>query len=137
MIPVGDGSGPGRSADLARRIRRHVVGMTHRAKSAHVGSALSIADIVAVVYQEILRVDPGRPDWPDRDRFILSKGHGCATLYAVLAERGFFPDQWLDSYYQNGARLAGHATHSGVPGIELSTGSLGHGLSVATGMALA
>src|SRR5262249_28826470 len=77
------------------------------------------------------------PGWPDRDRFILSKGHGCAGLYAVLAERGFFPLNWLDSYYQNGARLAGHTTHSGVPGVELSTGSLGHGLSVATGMAMA
>jgi len=111
--------------------------MTHRAKSAHVGSALSIADIVAFVYQEILRVDPGRPDWPDRDRFILSKGHGCATLYAVLAERGFFPLQWLESFYQDNSLLAGHATHDGVPGVEVSTGSLGHGLSIACGMALA
>ncbi|MGQ9851552.1 MAG: transketolase, partial [Aggregatilineaceae bacterium] len=72
-----------------------------------------------------------------RDRFVLSKGHGCAALYAVLAECGFFPLEWLDTFYQNGSRLPGHATHTHVPGIEVSTGSLGHGLSIACGMALA
>ena len=80
---------------------------------------------------------PTYPEWPDRDRFVLSKGHGCAAYYAVLAEMGFFPLEWLDTFYQNGSKLAGHATHTYVPGIEISTGSLGHGLSVATGMALA
>ena len=76
-------------------------------------------------------------DDPDRDRLILSKGHACAGLYAVLAECGFFPLDWLESFYQNGARLAGHITASGIPGVEVSTGSLGHGLPIACGMALA
>jgi len=111
--------------------------MTHRAKSSHVGTSLSIADLLAVLYGGALRVDPGRPDAPDRDRFILSKGHGCAALYATLAEGGFFPLEWLDTYCQDGSRLAGHITHYGVPGVEVSTGSLGHGLSIGCGMALA
>lgn len=123
-------------AELAKRIRRQCLLMTNRANASHIGSCLSMADILAVLYGSILRVDPARPDWVDRDRFILSKGHGCAALYAVLAERGFFPLAWLETYYQNGARLAGHATHKGVPGVEVSTGSLGHGLSLGTGMAL-
>jgi len=96
-----------------------------------------MVELLAVLYAKVLRVRPEQPTWPDRDRFILSKGHGCAAYYAVLAETGFFPLAWLDTFYQNGSRLAGHATHNGVPGIEISTGSLGHGLSVATGMALA
>jgi len=131
---------PAGTSDLAgvcSGLRLRVLDMINRAGSSHIGTAFSMIELLVVLYWQALRVDPGQPDWPDRDRFVLSKGHGCAALYAVLAERGFFPDQWLDSYYQNGARLAGHATHSGVPGIELSTGSLGHGLSVATGMALA
>ncbi len=122
---------------LAQRIRIHVVGMTHRAKSAHVGSSLSMADLLAVLYGTTLRVRPDEPAWPDRDRFILSKGHGCAGLYAALAESGFFPIGWLDDYCQNGSALAGHVTHTGVPGVEVSTGSLGHGLPIACGMALA
>jgi transketolase len=122
---------------LAKQIRVKTLHMIHRAKSSHVGSAFSMADLLAVLYTKILRVDPDRPDWPDRDRFILSKGHACAPLYAVLAERGFFPTTWLDDFYQDGSRLAGHATHSGVPGVEASTGSLGHGLPIACGMALA
>ena len=122
---------------LAKRIRQHVVRMTHRAKSSHVGTSLSMADLLAVLYGEILRVKPDQPDWPDRDRFILSKGHGAAGAYAALAERGFFPlQQALETYYQNGSALAGHITHTGVPGVDASTGSLGHGLSIACGMAL-
>lgn len=121
---------------LAKKIRAHVLRMTHRAKSAHVGTSLSMADLLAVLYSGVMRVDPARPDWPDRDRFILSKGHGCAGLYAVLAERGFFPVEWLDDFCQNGSCLAGHVTHTGVPGVDASTGALGHGLSIACGMAL-
>jgi transketolase len=122
---------------LALSIRRHVLTMTNRAKSSHIGTNFSMAELLAVLYNGVLRIDPGNPTAPDRDRFILSKGHGCAALYAVLAERGFFPLEWLDTFYLNGSRLGGHASHKSVPGVELSTGSLGHGLSVATGMALA
>lgn len=122
---------------LAQRIRYHVLMMTHHAKSAHIGSAYSMVELLAVLYSGVLRVDPLRPEWPERDRFILSKGHGGVGLYAVLAERGYFPLEWLDTFYQNGSYLAGHVTHGHVPGVEVSTGSLGHGLSLATGMALA
>jgi len=125
------------TAELARRIRRHVVLMTNRANASHIGSCLSMADMLAVLYGRVLRLDPQQPDWPDRDRFILSKGHGCAALYAVLAECGYFPMEWLNTYYLDGSHLAGHATHKGTPGVEMSTGSLGHGLPVACGMALA
>lgn len=122
---------------LAARIRRQVVEMTHRARSSHVGSSLSMAEILAVLYGGIMNVSPERLNDPDRDRLILSKGHACAGLYAVLAECGFFPMEWLDNFYLNGGRLPGHATATGIPGIEVSTGSLGHGLSIAAGMALA
>jgi transketolase len=122
---------------LARRIRIRVLSMVHRAGSSHVGTCFSMTDLLAVLYGRILRIDPSRPDWAERDRFILSKGHGCAALYAALAERGFFPLEWLESFYLDGARLAGHATHTSAPGVEVSTGSLGHGLSLACGMALA
>jgi transketolase len=121
---------------LARRIRLKVLRMIDRARSSHLGSAFSMAELLAVLYAKVLRVDPARPDWPDRDRFILSKGHACAPLYVVLAERGFFPESWLDEFYLDGSHLAGHASHTGVPGVEISTGSLGHGLSIACGMAV-
>lgn len=125
------------SAALAKKIRLHALHMIHRAKSSHLGSAYSMADLLAVLYGKILRINPQKPDAADRDRFVLSKGHACAALYAVLAEQGFFPKEWLQHFYEDGARLAGHATHVGVPGVEVSTGSLGHGLPLACGMALA
>jgi transketolase len=125
------------ASSLAWQIRVQAAQMIHRAKSSHLGSAFSMAELLAVLYAKTLRIDPERPDWAERDRFVLSKGHACAALYVVLAERGFFPKEWLDGFYQDGGRLAGHATHVGVPGVELSTGSLGHGLAVACGMALA
>ena len=123
-------------SELARRIRRHCIIMANRANASHIGSCLSATDVIAALYGETMRFDPQHPDWPERDRFILSKGHACAALYAALAETGFFPIEWLDTYYQNGTRLPGHATHKGIPGIEVSTGSLGHGLALGTGMAL-
>jgi transketolase len=123
--------------DLAGEIRRAVVKMTHRAGSSHVGSALSAADLLAALYSGVLRVDPAAPCAAERDRFILSKGHACAALYAALAARGFFPKSWLRDFCQGGSPLAGHATHHGVPGVEVSTGSLGHGLSIGCGLALA
>jgi transketolase len=121
--------------ELAYLIRRHCVEMTGRANASHIGSSLSMADMLAVLYAKILRYDPGRPDWEDRDRFILSKGHGCAALYAVLAECGYFPVGDLETFYQNGSPFAGHAMHN-IPGVEISAGSLGHGLPIAAGMAL-
>jgi transketolase len=123
--------------ELSRRIRVQVLQMTHRARSSHVGSSFSIVDLLAVLYTKILRVRPNEPDWPDRDRFLLSKGHGAAALYATLAERGFFPEGWLTEFNADGTHLAGHVTHHGVPGVEVSTGSLGHGLPLGCGMALA
>lgn len=124
-------------AELAGRIRRAVLRMSHRAKTSHIGSSYSMADLLAVLYGGVLRVRPQEPDWPDRDRFILSKGHAAAGVYAVLAARGFFPTAWLDRYGDDGTPLAGHILHTGVPGVEVSTGSLGHGLPIACGMALA
>jgi transketolase len=123
--------------DLARRIRLHALRMTSLGGTSHVGSVFSMADLLAVLYARTLRVDPLRPDWPERDRFILAKGHAGAGVYAALAERGFFDVALLDSHGQDGSILSGHVSHKGVPGVELSTGSLGHGLPVATGMALA
>ena len=96
-----------------------------------------MADILAVLYGGVLCFDPSKPNWPERDRFILSKGHAAAILYAALAETGFFPVDWLSGYVCNGSKLAGHVTSHGVPGVELSSGSLGHGLSVACGIAQA
>lgn len=124
--------------ELARRIRLHAVRMTHRAKSSHVGSSLSMAELLAVLYRGgILRLTPETVADPGRDRLILSKGHACAGLYAVLAECGYFPLDWLESFYLDGARLPGHATACEIPGVEVSTGSLGHGLPIACGLALA
>jgi len=121
---------------LALQLRRNVVQMCGSGGSSHVGSGLSIADIVALLYGEVLRIDPANPDWPERDRFILSKGHAGACIYAALAERGFFPVAQLAAHYRNGSHLSGHVSHKNVPGVELSTGSLGHGLGVGAGMAM-
>lgn len=96
-----------------------------------------MADIIGVLYGGIMNVDPTRPKWEGRDRFILSKGHAGAGIYAALAERGFFPVEKLLTHYQDGSDLSGHVSHKGIPGVELSTGSLGHGLPVAVGMAKA
>ncbi len=110
--------------------------MVHDAKSSHIGGCLSVADILAVLYGGILTVDSLRPDWTDRDRFILSKGHSAAALYVALAQRKFFPLEWLGGFYKDGCELPGHVTVS-VPGIDDSTGSLGHGLPIGCGMAIA
>src|SRR5947199_10338401 len=110
--------------------------MISQARTSHIGSCLSVADILAVLYGSILRVDPKRPGWPERDRLIMSKGHAAAILYAAVAEAGFMPTEALAEYGRNGGQLYGHATHWGVPGVEMSSGSLGHGLPVGAGMAL-
>ena len=122
--------------EFAKKIRVHVLKMTSNGGSSHIGSAFSMADMIAVLYGNILRIDPTNPECPDRDRFILSKGHAGAAVYAALAEQGFFDKSYLQTHYQNGSKLSGHISHKGIPGVEMSTGSLGHGLPVATGMAI-
>lgn len=122
---------------LSLKIRKHAVKMTHAGKSSHVASVLSMADIIAVLYGQVLRKRPRDPGWPGRDRFILSKGHAGAGVYAALAETGFFPVAWLEKHCGRGSPLCGHVSHLGVPGVEFSTGSLGHGLPVGAGMAYA
>jgi transketolase len=124
------------SQELARRIRIHALRMTAAAKSSHIGSALSCADLLAVLYTNHLRITPEMPQDPQRDRFLVSKGHVAAIVYAVLAERGFFPLSRLTEYCKDGSELLGHVEHR-IPGVEISTGSLGHGLSVGCGLALA
>ncbi len=126
-----------RSKQLANNIRKHAVTMTSLGGSSHIGSILSIADILAVLYGSVLQVKAEEPRWIDRDRFILSKGHAGAGVYAALAESGFISVDKLKTHYQDGSDLSGHVSHKGIPGVEFSTGSLGHGLPVATGMALA
>lgn len=110
--------------------------MVTRAKASHIGSALSITDIVATLYGHALKVDPAQPDHPDRDRFILSKGHACVAVYAALAETGFIDRDLLETYGTDGSLLMAHISHK-VPGAEFSTGALGHGLPFGTGKALA
>lgn len=121
---------------LAWLIRRHGLEMTHLSRGSHIGAIFSVAEIMAVLYTGVLNVSPDNPLMPERDRLILSKGHAGASVYAALAERGFFPVEELKTHYQNGSRLSGHVSHKGIPGVEFSTGSLGHGLAVAAGMAL-
>ncbi len=121
----------------ARTIRQHIVRMTAAAGSGHPGGSLSAADILTALYFRILRLDPDNPRWPERDRFVLSKGHAAPALYAVLAERGFFPVSELGTLRELGSRLQGHPDMKVTPGVEASTGSLGQGLSFAVGLALA
>ncbi len=121
---------------MAKQIRIDSIRMTNRAQSGHVGSMLSMAEMIAVLYEKILKVDPKNPKMEDRDRFILSKGHAAAAVYSALAQKGFIPTEWLEQYYCDNGKLMGHISHK-VPGVEFSTGSLGHGLPVAVGMAIA
>ncbi|MDD5711286.1 MAG: transketolase [Smithellaceae bacterium] len=124
------------SVTFARKIRAHALRMVHAANASHIGSCLSAADVIAVLYSRVLKIDPAVPLDPERDRFILSKGHAAAVLYAALAERGFIPLSHLETYCRDGAVLSGHVTSHGISGVEVSTGSLGHGLPIACGMAL-
>lgn len=126
-----------RLEEKARDIRRHIIRMIGAAGSGHPGGSLSAADIVTALYFEVLRLDPQRPGWPGRDRFVLSKGHAAPVLYAALAKRGFFPVEDLLSLRRLGSPLQGHPDMKHLPGVEMSTGSLGQGLSAANGMALA
>ncbi len=124
------------STEVARQIRELSIDMVYKAKASHVGGALSMADILAVLYHEILNVYPQIPKHPSRDRFLLSKGHSCVGLYAILAIKEFFPMAELDTYTKDGSFFSSHSTHH-VPGIEISAGSLGHGLPISVGMAIA
>lgn len=124
------------TVQLACAVRKLSLQMVHRAKASHIGSALSIADIVAVLYGKIMRYNPMDPYAANRDRFILSKGHACVAVYAALAESGFFPVDDLVSYGRDHSVLMNHISHK-VPGVEFSTGALGHGLPFGVGKALA
>ncbi|MCD8022530.1 MAG: transketolase, partial [Lachnospiraceae bacterium] len=115
---------------------RQGVEMMHLSCGSHIGAILSVADIIAVLYTDILHYRADEPEWEERDRFVLSKGHAGAALYAALAETGFFPVEELKTHYANGSRLCGHVSHH-LPGVDFSTGALGHGLSAAVGMAYA
>ena len=126
----------GRADVLAWLIRRNGLEMSRISRGSHIGSVFSAAEIIAVLYTGILHVNPEDPRMPERDRLILSKGHAGSAVYAALAERGFFPVEQLKNHYGNGSFLSGHVSHKGVPGVEVSTGSLGHGLAIGTGMAL-
>ena len=121
---------------LAWLIRRNGLEMTHLSRGSHIGSIFSVAEIIAVLYASVLKVDPKNPKWPERDRLILSKGHAGSAVYSALAETGFFSVEELKEHYANGSRLSGHVSHKGVPGVEVSTGALGHGLAIGTGLAL-
>jgi transketolase len=122
--------------EIARRIRCLVLRSVHHAGAGHIGGPLSAAEILAVLYFRVLRIDPARPDWPERDRFILSKGHSAIGLYSALALRGYFPIEELNTFDAINSRLQGHPDMTLTPGVEMSTGSLGQGISPGVGMAL-
>jgi len=122
---------------IAAEVRRSIVKTVHRAKAGHVGGPLSAVDMLTALYFEIMNVVPERPEWEDRDRFVLSKGHSSIALYSVLAERGYFPKSELDTFDEIGSRLQAHPDMTKLPGLDMSTGSLGQGISAAVGMALA
>lgn len=123
--------------DRAVAVRRSIVSMVTEAQSGHPGGSLSAADIMVTLYFAAMRIDPATPDDPDRDRFVLSKGHAAPVLYATLAERGFLPHAELATLRKIDSRLQGHPEMKNIPGVDMSTGSLGQGLSAANGMALA
>lgn len=120
----------------SRQLRCTIIKMMEATRRGHVGSAFSLVEVLRVLYDEILRTDPKNPGWHDRDRCIFSKGHGCLALYAILADKGFFPEPELWKFCEKSSILGGHPEYGKVPGVEASTGSLGHGLSIGIGMAL-
>ncbi|MCP4036520.1 MAG: transketolase [bacterium] len=120
----------------SKLLRDTVLEILAVSRRGHLGSTFSLIEIIRVLYDDVLRYDPARPDWDERDRFILSKGHGCLALYVVLADKGFFPREALFEFCTEHGMLGGHPDHLKVPGVEASTGSLGHGASIGVGMAL-
>lgn len=125
-----------KSEQLAWLIKRHGIEMTHLSHGSHIGSILSVADVVAVLYNDVANITPENVKDENRDRIVLSKGHAGAAIYAALAEKGFFSVEELKTHYADGSRLSGHVSHKGIPGVEISTGSLGHGACMACGIAL-
>ncbi|MAF47466.1 MAG: transketolase [Rhodospirillaceae bacterium] len=128
------------SAELARqadRYRLRILEMTIKGNGGHIGGSYSVIDMLTALYHRVMNHDPQNPHWEGRDRLIFSKGHCCLALYNVLAEFGYFPKENLETYYQDGGYLAGHPTYGKIPGAEATAGSLGHGLSIAVGMAIA
>lgn len=123
--------------EISKEIRKDILIMNHKANASHSGSALSIVDILVVLYFKIMNIDPKNPHKVDRDRFILSKGHASSALYVTLSKRGFFEKELLEKFYVDGGILPGHLDKTSAPGIEVSAGSLGHGLSLGIGMAIA
>lgn len=127
----------GQLKEMATQMRKDIIEAIHAAGSGHPGGSLSAADILAVLYFYKMKIDPKNPKWEERDRFVLSKGHAAPVLYAALAEKGYFPKEELLKLRHTGAMLQGHPEMKGIPGVEMSTGSLGQGFSAAIGMALA
>ena len=123
--------------EIAAGLRRQSLTMIYQRQAGHPGGSLSAADIMAALYFQVLRVDPKRPDWPERDRFILSKGHASALLYAVLSKRGFFAASDLDRWGELACSLQGHPDRLKTPGVDMTSGILGHGIAVGAGLALA
>ncbi|MFP4609143.1 MAG: transketolase [Candidatus Aenigmatarchaeota archaeon] len=136
-MPTLNGSSIEELEEIARRVRVHIVKSTHEAGSGHPGGSLSATDILTALYFEIMEHRPDEPDWPKRDRLVLSKGHAAPALYGVLAESGYFPVEELMTLRKLGSRLQGHPHVKATPGVDASTGSLGQGISIAAGMALA
>ena len=122
--------------DLNREIRLDLMNMFCHSKSGHPGGSLSSIEIISTLYNKVMRVDPANPQWPERDRFVFSKGHGAPALYAVLAHKGFLPVEELTTFRKYGSRLQGHPDSKKTPGVDASTGSLGQGVSIAVGFAL-
>jgi transketolase len=121
---------------VALKVRRNILRLVRAGKAGHVGGALSMVEVLTALYFQTMKIDPRRPDWPARDRLVVSAGHKALVLYAALAARGYFPEELLDTYGSLGSRLPGHPDMHKLPGVEASTGALGHGLSIAGGMAL-
>lgn len=122
--------------EKAYELRKEILEMIYRGKAGHIGGDFSVVDILTVLYYDVMNVSPQNPEDPNRDRFVLSKGHNADALYAVLADRGFFPKERLETFMQTGSELIGHPNNK-VPGVEINSGSLGHGLAVSVGMAIA
>jgi transketolase len=123
--------------ETSKEIRKKIIKMKYESQEGHLGSALSCVDILNVLYFKAMSIDPKHPLNESRDRFILSKGHAASALYAVLAQKGFFEEKLLDTYCKNGSKLAGHCIKGSLPGVEVSSGALGHGLPMGEGIALA